>query len=137
MDIDFPVVRITPLIRTTVVPISGVIGTTVVRIASVVNIGNSLEKEKNKTNLSFLRKKKACRISVYFQCMVYCSAESFSGCNPNIKASVHYRACRTNTLYKVANDRLVTSDQSAFGNRLFIPKTATLVALWLRALIFH
>ena len=33
----FPVVRITPLIRTTVVPISGVIGTTVVRIASVVN----------------------------------------------------------------------------------------------------
>ena len=35
MDVDFPVVRITPLIRTTVVPISGVIGTTVVRIASV------------------------------------------------------------------------------------------------------
>ena len=32
--LDFPVVRITPIIRTTIVPISGVIGTTVVRIAS-------------------------------------------------------------------------------------------------------
>ena len=31
--------RITPLIRTTVMPISGVIGTTVVRIASVVSAG--------------------------------------------------------------------------------------------------
>ena len=39
MDINFPVMLITPLIRTTVVPISGIIGTTVVRIASVKIIG--------------------------------------------------------------------------------------------------